>query len=260
MKIDTNTAQKSRRKFARLCVELHLTFPLMSQYAINGEGYKIENEGLYNICFQCGIVGHEKINCLQKVLTEKSQRGEEVAAEGEESHGRQEWPHSSREEGKNGNTNMRRPSDKADRNKNLTQLIPNASIKSNIKDPLQGTLIVISTQAQQTQPLNRSSNANIKVINQAQKTQFSNRSTSAKPSSNNPTQNQVLLTISKSNMGINQAHKSDSTPVLIQKPRQKYNSNPTQLNNHPDPTFNIRDNPFINNVGPNISSNSLPKF
>ncbi|RYR57774.1 hypothetical protein Ahy_A05g023483 [Arachis hypogaea] len=29
MKVDTNTAQKSRRKFARLCVELDLTFPLI---------------------------------------------------------------------------------------------------------------------------------------------------------------------------------------------------------------------------------------
>ncbi|XP_072088206.1 uncharacterized protein [Arachis hypogaea] len=66
LKVDTNTAKKSKEKFARLCVELDLTPPLVSQYAINGERYKVEYEELYNIHFQYGMVGHEKINCPQK--------------------------------------------------------------------------------------------------------------------------------------------------------------------------------------------------
>nr|XP_025661002.1 uncharacterized protein LOC112756598 [Arachis hypogaea] len=87
LKVDTNTADKSKGKFARLCVELDLTAPLISQYAINGVKYKVEYEGIHNICFSCGLVGHEKSNCLKTILensegievrvTEKERKGVE---------------------------------------------------------------------------------------------------------------------------------------------------------------------------------------
>ncbi|RYR20569.1 hypothetical protein Ahy_B03g065741 [Arachis hypogaea] len=47
-------------EFVRLCVEVELDKPLVSQYLINGKPHKIEYEGLHHVCFGCGRIGHEK--------------------------------------------------------------------------------------------------------------------------------------------------------------------------------------------------------
>ncbi|RYR07655.1 hypothetical protein Ahy_B05g075055 [Arachis hypogaea] len=73
LKVDANTTSRTREKFARLCVELDLTEPLISQYSINGVKYKVEYEGLHNICFLYGVVDHEKVNCSINKVYEKSQ-------------------------------------------------------------------------------------------------------------------------------------------------------------------------------------------
>ncbi|XP_015943802.1 uncharacterized protein LOC107468934 [Arachis duranensis] len=62
LRVDPKMAEKCREKFARLCVELNLTEPLVSQYSINGKRYLAQYEGLHCICFTCGMVGHEKSN------------------------------------------------------------------------------------------------------------------------------------------------------------------------------------------------------
>ncbi|XP_052111479.1 uncharacterized protein LOC127742780 [Arachis duranensis] len=80
MKVDVNTADKSRRKFARICVQLDLTTPLVAQCSINGVKYGVEYEGLYNICFACGMVGHEQNNCPKKITTEVTRKGPQQAA------------------------------------------------------------------------------------------------------------------------------------------------------------------------------------
>ncbi|KAL4328846.1 hypothetical protein AHAS_Ahas13G0240900 [Arachis hypogaea] len=72
IKVDFNTADICRGKFVRLCVELDLTAPLVSHYSINGMKYVVEYEGIHNICFSCGMVGHEKTNCPKKVQTQKA--------------------------------------------------------------------------------------------------------------------------------------------------------------------------------------------
>ncbi|RYR65534.1 hypothetical protein Ahy_A03g011470 [Arachis hypogaea] len=66
LKIDSNTAEVSRGKFARLCVEVALIKPLVAQYQINGVNHSIEYEGLHQVCFSCGRVGHEKESCPVK--------------------------------------------------------------------------------------------------------------------------------------------------------------------------------------------------
>ncbi|QHN86867.1 uncharacterized protein DS421_16g550010 [Arachis hypogaea] len=66
LKVDSNTADKCPGKFVRLCVELDLTAPLISQYSINGVKYLVEYERIYDIFFSCGIIGHEKANCPNK--------------------------------------------------------------------------------------------------------------------------------------------------------------------------------------------------
>ncbi|XP_016204054.1 uncharacterized protein LOC107644655 [Arachis ipaensis] len=90
LKVDTNTTDKCRGRFARLCVELDLSQPLISQYSINGVRYLVEYEGIHNICFSCGIVGHEKANCPMKKtgenggqkVTEEAQREGEIQVNG----------------------------------------------------------------------------------------------------------------------------------------------------------------------------------
>ncbi|XLR56296.1 hypothetical protein S83_006968 [Arachis hypogaea] len=60
VKVDNNTAKLCRRKFARLCVEVDLTKSLLGRYLINGREYRVEYENIYQICFSCGKVDHEK--------------------------------------------------------------------------------------------------------------------------------------------------------------------------------------------------------
>ncbi|RYR62246.1 hypothetical protein Ahy_A04g019675 [Arachis hypogaea] len=53
---------KVQREVAHLCIELNITKLLVSQYSINGHRYFIEYEGIHNICFNCGLVGHDRSN------------------------------------------------------------------------------------------------------------------------------------------------------------------------------------------------------
>ncbi|XP_016206247.1 LIM domain-containing protein A-like [Arachis ipaensis] len=64
LKVDTNTKSVSRGKYARICVEVDLDKPLVSQYQINGATYLVEYEGLHLVCFQCEKFGHDKAVCL----------------------------------------------------------------------------------------------------------------------------------------------------------------------------------------------------
>ncbi|RYR25381.1 hypothetical protein Ahy_B02g059090 [Arachis hypogaea] len=105
MRVDTNTADKSRGKFTRLCVELDLTEPLVSQFSINGIIYLVEYEGLHSICFQCGLVGRDSNSCPQKVVVNGA-LGEVVMAEKESDAGEKQVPQKDKnKEGDNGKNN-----------------------------------------------------------------------------------------------------------------------------------------------------------
>ena len=60
LKVDLNTDNHSRGKYARLCVEVDLYKPLVSRYMVNGKLYYVEYEGLHLVCFNCGHVVHEQ--------------------------------------------------------------------------------------------------------------------------------------------------------------------------------------------------------
>ncbi|CAL2260059.1 unnamed protein product [Prunus armeniaca] len=64
LKIDAHTTSQNRGKFAKLCVELDLTKPLEAFVQINQIWYNIEYEGLLEICYNCGLYGHKRENCL----------------------------------------------------------------------------------------------------------------------------------------------------------------------------------------------------
>lgn len=63
IKIDSVTSDGSRGRFARVCVELDLTKPLLPRVVVERKDVKVEYEGLYMICFECGVFGHRKDDC-----------------------------------------------------------------------------------------------------------------------------------------------------------------------------------------------------
>lgn len=67
MKVDRNTLNVERGRFARICVEIDLTQPVIGKVWVNGHWYKVQYEGLHIICSSCGCYGHYTRNCVQGV-------------------------------------------------------------------------------------------------------------------------------------------------------------------------------------------------
>ncbi|CAI0467254.1 unnamed protein product [Linum tenue] len=77
VRVDRATEIGARGRFARLCVEVDLTQPLLSQYKIEGTTYLIRYEGLDDLCTNCGTYGKSGGKC-QCNLAEKAMETEEV--------------------------------------------------------------------------------------------------------------------------------------------------------------------------------------
>ncbi|GAU41147.1 hypothetical protein TSUD_190470 [Trifolium subterraneum] len=63
VKVDRNTLDVKRGRFARVCVEIDLNKPVISKVWIKGHWYKVEYEGLHRICTKCGCYGHLGRDC-----------------------------------------------------------------------------------------------------------------------------------------------------------------------------------------------------
>ncbi|KAF7827642.1 reverse transcriptase [Senna tora] len=78
LRVDANTTHQIRGKFARLCVELDLSKPLLSQYYVHGRVRNIEYEGLHLICFECGVYSHDLEHCpVRRARLEKEKQDKE---------------------------------------------------------------------------------------------------------------------------------------------------------------------------------------
>ncbi|CAN1289104.1 Uncharacterized protein At4g02000, partial [Linum perenne] len=66
--IDFNTQTTERGKFARIAVEIDLDKPLPPVVLLDGAIQQVEYENLPNLCFECGRVGHDKVNCPERVV------------------------------------------------------------------------------------------------------------------------------------------------------------------------------------------------
>jgi hypothetical protein len=66
VKVDKNTLTQERGKYARLCVQVDLTKPLLAMFTLKGRKYTIEYEGLHMLCMTCGRFGHYKEGCQIK--------------------------------------------------------------------------------------------------------------------------------------------------------------------------------------------------
>ncbi|KAI9100189.1 hypothetical protein K1719_024407 [Acacia pycnantha] len=77
IRLDIHTAQRARGKFARMCVELDLTKPLVPEFNVEGQVLSVVYESLGMLCKKCGRVGHNKEGCetFNKKPTEGSGAG-----------------------------------------------------------------------------------------------------------------------------------------------------------------------------------------
>lgn len=74
IRVDHTTMTTVRGKFARVCVEVDFSVPLKSHYRMRGKDYRIQYEGLHDICFSCGKYGHREGMCpLKRPATTSSQ-------------------------------------------------------------------------------------------------------------------------------------------------------------------------------------------
>ncbi|KAJ4842083.1 hypothetical protein Tsubulata_009435 [Turnera subulata] len=79
IKVDEVTLKSSRGKYARVCVEVDLTKPLVSKFRLKRRVWRVVYEGLDTVCFMCGHYGHTLDKCLNNPLHEDEM---EMANEG----------------------------------------------------------------------------------------------------------------------------------------------------------------------------------
>ncbi|CAN1162280.1 hypothetical protein LINPERHAP2_LOCUS24412 [Linum perenne] len=59
VRLDMATSEGARARYARVCVEVDLSRPLLGKYVIEDKVYLFEYESLDNICYSCGLYGHK---------------------------------------------------------------------------------------------------------------------------------------------------------------------------------------------------------
>lgn len=70
LRVDLTTVSAVRGRFARVCVEVDLSKPMLSKFRLKRRTRKIEYEGMHIICFECGRYGRYKENCKERTTTD----------------------------------------------------------------------------------------------------------------------------------------------------------------------------------------------
>ncbi|CAN0876075.1 hypothetical protein LINGRAHAP2_LOCUS11094 [Linum grandiflorum] len=65
IRIDCQTADAVRGRFARVCVQVDLSKPLEPTVGWNGYWFEVVYEGISLICMRCGLAGHSSESCLK---------------------------------------------------------------------------------------------------------------------------------------------------------------------------------------------------
>ncbi|KAK4286166.1 hypothetical protein QN277_002760 [Acacia crassicarpa] len=73
IKVDLNTSNQLRGRFARICVLVNLKEQLMAGFRIDDEEYALEYEGLHLLCSECGIYGHVGEACPSRRKVQSSE-------------------------------------------------------------------------------------------------------------------------------------------------------------------------------------------
>ncbi|KAB5524180.1 hypothetical protein DKX38_021929 [Salix brachista] len=75
IKVDMNTVNVTRGKFARICIEVDLDKPVVGKVWIHNHWHNVEYEGLHIICNECGYYGHVARNCSSKNNVQMQSQG-----------------------------------------------------------------------------------------------------------------------------------------------------------------------------------------
>ncbi|CAN1138426.1 hypothetical protein LINPERHAP2_LOCUS10678, partial [Linum perenne] len=75
VKIDSTTQTAERGKFARIAVEIDLDKPLPPVVLLDRAIQLVEYENLPQLCFDCGMVGHERLSCPRRAETDVLEKG-----------------------------------------------------------------------------------------------------------------------------------------------------------------------------------------
>ncbi|CAI0455976.1 unnamed protein product [Linum tenue] len=78
VRVDRATEMGARGNYARVCVEVDLSRPLLSQYKVEGTTYLIQYEGLEDICGECGMYGNKTTSCKCHAMGEEDKEMEET--------------------------------------------------------------------------------------------------------------------------------------------------------------------------------------
>ncbi|CAN0875114.1 hypothetical protein LINGRAHAP2_LOCUS10643 [Linum grandiflorum] len=79
VRVNRATEECARAKYARVCVEIDLTKPLLPKYKINGVKYLISYEGLEDLCTVCGRYGAPTHRCCCQEPPPEPESMEEVS-------------------------------------------------------------------------------------------------------------------------------------------------------------------------------------
>ena len=63
LRIDLHTINEERGRFARICVQINVDKPLVKTMKIGKMIQAVMYEGINDICFACGCIGHRKDGC-----------------------------------------------------------------------------------------------------------------------------------------------------------------------------------------------------
>ena len=79
LRIDAHTAMEARGKYARLCIQIDVSKPLVDTILIGRFEQPVMYEGIHKLCFTCGRVGNKVETCLYTI-----QRGNDVGTPAED--------------------------------------------------------------------------------------------------------------------------------------------------------------------------------
>lgn len=67
LRIDTHTASEARGRYARICVQVDITKPLITTVRVGKRNHLVAYEGVSKLCFSCGRLGHQRDLCQYTV-------------------------------------------------------------------------------------------------------------------------------------------------------------------------------------------------
>ncbi|CAN1170477.1 hypothetical protein LINPERHAP2_LOCUS29023 [Linum perenne] len=68
VRLDLARAEGARARYARVCIEVDLSKPLLGKYMIGDRVFYVEYECLENLCFTCEMYGHKLDSCPTTVV------------------------------------------------------------------------------------------------------------------------------------------------------------------------------------------------